>query len=122
MIITAAYLRSNPEHIFVFGDNTERKGKSGAAALRDEPNIYGVITKKYAHHNPDAFYTPMEYTSIFYQELKKLKREIINNPNKIYLISKIGSGVANKHQIFETVIEPVLKKQLQSYLNVKFLW
>jgi len=46
MIITAQYLKENPDHIFVFGDNTVRKGFGGAAKFRDFPNTYGFVTLK----------------------------------------------------------------------------
>ena len=44
--ITQKYLREHSNEIFVFGDNILRKGHGGAAALRNEPNTYGFITKK----------------------------------------------------------------------------
>lgn len=39
-------LRRNPEVLYVFGDNVERKGMGGqAGAMRGEPNAVGVPTK-----------------------------------------------------------------------------
>jgi hypothetical protein len=35
MYITKKYLENHPNHIFVFGDNSLRQGKGGAASLRD---------------------------------------------------------------------------------------
>ncbi|MFW6247319.1 MAG: hypothetical protein ACOC22_04075 [bacterium] len=66
-IITRKYLKENPEHIFVFGDNLLRKGYGGAAKLRDLPNTYGFITKKYPDNKDESFYTPDEYM-IFIKE------------------------------------------------------
>jgi len=48
--MTKEYLRAHPEVIFVFGDNLIHRGKGGAAKLRDEPNTYGFITKKYPNN------------------------------------------------------------------------
>lgn len=121
MKVTKEYLRSNPDHIFVFGDNTLRTGKGGAAKLRDEPNTYGFITKIYPNNNFDAFYKPRIYGGIFKKELKKLIRQIERNPDKTYLISKLGGGLANKYKIFQKVIKPGLEP-LKQYSNVKFLW
>lgn len=122
LIITAEYLRKNPSHIFVFGDNTKRRGKKGSAELRGHRNTYGFITKvnpDYANH---SYYTVNEYIPVFNNELAKLKHEIISNPSNIYLISKLGAGLANKYKIWEKVIKPVLKKELSKYENVKFLY
>ena len=103
-IITKEYLKENPNHIFVFGDNTIRKGKAGGAILRDEPNSYGFITKKFPNNKDESFYKPDEYRSIFVKELIKLKRMIKLFPEKTFLISKIGSGLANRFGIFGLIL------------------
>jgi len=120
--ISQHYLRENPNHIFVFGDNTVRKGKGGAAILRDEPNTYGFITKKIPTHGKDAYYKPNEYKHVYKKEISKLIQEIENNPDKLYLISRLGAGLANKHRIWQKVIEPNLVPNLDHLDNVKFLW
>lgn len=121
-IITKEYLRANPHHIFVFGDNLERKGISGAAALRNEINTYGFITKKTSANDAKAFYKLDEYEQVFYNEIRKLTNIIKQNTDNIYLISALGAGLANKHHIFELVIEPKIRTLLVDYKNVKFLW
>lgn len=108
--VTAEFLRANPDVVFVFGDNTVRRGKGGAAALRDEPNTYGFITKKYPNNQDSSFYRPLEYVELFYAELLLLSKEIEKNPEITYLVSKLGGGLANKYKIYEKVIEPGLKK------------
>ena len=119
-MITKRYLKNNPNHIFVFGDNLIRKGKGGAAKLRDEPNTYGFITKKYPNNNIESFFKPDEYKYIFANELRKLEFKIKNNPNKVFLISKLGSGLANRFNIYEEIIEDGLKNLLK-YENVEFI-
>jgi hypothetical protein len=121
MLIDKEYLRNNPNHIFVFGDNLLRRGKAGAAALRDEPNTYGFITKKYPSNRDDAFYKPMEYRKVFSEELAKLDKYIKSNPDKIFLLSKVGAGLANKYGIYKYIIEPVFTALEKEYNNVKFL-
>lgn len=121
LVLNAQMLTENPDWVFVFGDNTLRRGNGGAAILRHHPQSYGFITKKYPTYVDDAFYTPEEYQEIYKQEVEKLKKEVINNPNKIFLISLIGAGLANRHKIFENVIHPSIKKDLD-FPNVKFLW
>ena len=120
--IDRSYLHFHPNEIFVFGDNTLRSGRGGSAQLRDEPNTYGFITKKYPTYDNDSYYTPSQYQQVYQYELTLLTNQIKFNPDKTYLISKLGAGLANKHHIFEEIIEPNIKKDLSSYRNVKFLW
>jgi len=119
-MITRKYLRRNPNHIFVFGDNLLRVGKGGAALLRDEQNTYGFITKKEPNNIDSSFYRPNEYKEVFDNELRKLIKKIELYPNRTFLISKLGGGLANKYSIYEKVIKPGLKP-LEKYDNVVFL-
>ena len=121
LIITQKYLQDNPDHIFVFGDNLLRKGKAGAAKLRDLPNSYGFITKKYPNNDIKSFYKPEEYKTVFEKELDKLIFQIVMHQDKTFLISKLGSGLANRFHIWEKVIKFGLV-HLKHYENVKFLW
>ena len=120
--ITAEYLNSHPDEIFVFGDNTRRIGTAGAAALRHCPNTYGFITKKIPNNRNDSFYKPDEYRAIYQEEISKLKRLIESSPEKKFLIAKIGGKFANRFGIFQHVIEPQIKEDLKAYNNVMFLW
>jgi len=123
IIITEQYLKNNPDHIFVFGDNLLRYGTGGAAKLRYMPNTYGFITKKAPTYKDEDFYSPHDYASVFNDEMIKLWAEITSNRDKVYLISKIGAGIANKHNIWKYVIEPRLEKLRQiNEPNVKFLY
>ena len=120
-IISLHYLRENPDHIFVFGDNTLRRGKKGAAMLRDEPNSWGFITKKRPSYDASAYYKPREYKEVFKREIEKLEIDIIACPHYTFLISKLGAGLANKFKIYEKVIREGLRP-LEKYPNVKFLF
>lgn len=122
MIITKEYLEQNPNHIFVFGDNLDRKGYGGAAILRDFPNSYGFITKRHPNNGDGAFYRICDYLGRYEVEIEYLKETIKRNPNSVFLISKLGAGLANRYRIFEEVIEPNIKKDLADYSNVRFLW
>ena len=115
--ITAEFLQENPNIIFVFGDNLVRAGKGGAARLRDEPNTYGFLTKKYPNNKDSSFFHPKEYKKIFYREFLFLIKKIKKNPEKTYIIPKLGSGLANRYFIYEKIIQPNLKK-LKSLKNV----
>jgi len=120
--ITTQYLWSHQNEVFVFGDNNKRVGCGGAAKLRGEPNTYGFITKKAPDHNDGSYYHPEEYEGVFVREYVKLHNEIKTHPEKKYLISKLGAGLANRYHIFEKIIEPNLKSGLEHLPNVEFLW
>ena len=122
MGINSWYLQNHPDQIFVFGDNLERWGTGGAAKVRGEPNTYGFITKKAPKTDDSVYYHPEEYREVYNQEIQKLVEFILANPDKTFLISKIGSNLANKYGIFEAVIEPSIKKLLYGFKNVVFLW
>lgn len=121
-IITKEYLRDNPNHIFVFGDNLKRTGYGGAASLRDCYNTYGFITKRYPNNADEAYYNLTDYPQIYHAEITALIKEISLHPENTYMISRLGAGLANKHHIWEFIIEPTIKTLLKGYDNVEFLW
>ncbi len=120
--ITIAYLEKHPDHIFVFGDNTMRRGRGGGASLRHMPNSYGFITKKEPKITANAYYRPEEYREVYEEEIGKLREGIEHSPEYVWLVSKVGAGLANRFGIWEEVIEPRIRKDLMGYENVRFLW
>ena len=122
MKITAEYLKTHPNEIFVFGDNTIRKGYGGAAKLRDHPNTFGFITKKYPNNQDASFFRPDEYLPIFNSELERLMSEVNLHLDKVFLITPIGSGLANRYNIFEQIIEPQIKSTFINSANVVLLF
>jgi hypothetical protein len=52
---TNADVKANPNKIYVFGDNNQRRGKGGQAIIRDEPNAFGIITKEEPNNTEAAF-------------------------------------------------------------------
>lgn len=65
---------SNPEKIFIFGDNDQRAGKGGQAIIRDQPNTFGIRTKKYPSNDPDSFYTDDEFA----ENCRKIREDILS--------------------------------------------
>ena len=122
MNITREYLEQHPDEIFVFVDNLFHYGKGGAAALRDLPNTYGFVTKYRPCNEDGCFYTTTDYRQIYNSQIILLKAAIKHNPDKVFLISKVGSGLANRYGIFECIIEPNMKYDLRGLENVRFLW
>lgn len=48
--------RKHPEVTFVFGDNLLGFGKGGQAIIRDEPNAWGIPTKRRPSMAPGSFF------------------------------------------------------------------
>ncbi len=122
-IVTEQYLDANPDHIFVFGDNWARIGKGGAAKLRDHPQTYGFVTKKYPNNNYASFFTVHEYEEVFHKEITKFKNYMRAHPDKRFIVSKVGGLLANKFGIFEAIIAPRMKQLLTDFNNqIIWLW
>lgn len=121
-IVTEEWLRENPNHIFVFGDNLDRKGKGGGAKLRDVPNTYGFITKKHPNNNDKSFYDRTEYVHVLQSELKKLLYHMEDNLDKTYMISQLGNGLANKYDIFPLIDVAFKHLERQQPTRVVLLW
>jgi single-stranded-DNA-specific exonuclease len=123
LVMDEWFLDTHPDAIFVYGDNTIRKGTGGAARLRHHPQAIGFITKKYPTLKDNAYYTPEEYLPVFEQEVTKLVDYLQANPTKTLYITKLGSNLANRYGIWEAIIEPNLKRCLESYSGqIKYLW
>jgi hypothetical protein len=54
---TVEDLRNNPDKVFVFGDNLKGYGKAGQAIIRDEPNAFGIPTKRYPSKDEWAYFS-----------------------------------------------------------------
>jgi len=120
--ITEKFLQLNPNAYFVFGDNLERRGLGGAAALRHNPHALGFITKKFPDNKDNSFYDVTDYHDVFFEEINKLKRIIKSKPDKTFYISKLGSGLANRYHIWEKLIRKNLVKTFENFDNVIFCW
>jgi hypothetical protein len=120
--IDANFLDSHPNAYFIFGDNLQKKGYGGAAILRDHPHAIGFITKKFPDNDDSSFYKPEEYSSVFFEELDKLKKIIETRPDKTFFISQLGGGLANKYRIWQRLIRHNLVRVLKNYNNVVFCW
>jgi hypothetical protein len=60
--ITRAFVREHRDRIFLYGDNLARQGFGGqAAAMRGEPNVVGIPTKKLPSNSKNAFFTDAEF-------------------------------------------------------------
>lgn len=108
-------LRSNPEKIFVFGDNLARQGRGGQAVIRFEPNAFGIATKRYPSLRDYAFFDDKEEEfAVVEDDLLRLLT-IARSPSKptiVFPAQGIGTGLANMR-----TRSPLLFKHLN-----KLLW
>lgn len=96
-IITVEMCRANPDDIFVFGDNLVHAGKrkgAGQAEIRDEPNAFGIPTKRLPSTKDDAYFTDqadeIEAVKTRLRELYKLAR----TKRIVFPAAGIGTGRA----------------------------
>lgn len=88
--ITRQDLRSNPDKVYLFGDNLERKGLGGQAkSMRGEPNAIGIPTKKKPSMTGDSFMSDADYDS----NIKAIDEAFARIPQgKTIVIPKAGIG------------------------------
>ena len=121
-LVDADFLkRHKNDVIFIFGDNSCRYGHGGAEKLRDSPNAWGFITKRYPSYADTAYFNPDNYLLTFLEEQKRLVKLIKDNKDKWILISKLGGGLGNKYKIFDIMIGPWLET-LENFENVILLY
>ena len=83
-------VRANPDKIYLFGDNLQRTGKGGQAVIRDEPNAFGIATKKAPKRDDAAFFTDADYD----EAIKIIDEDIQKalNDGRTIVIPKAGLG------------------------------
>lgn len=91
-------VRNNPNKIFIFGDNDLKTGLGGQAAeMRGEKNTIGIPTKKKPTHEPDAYYSDLEFEEnkkkINYA-VKLIIDEIKKGVTVVIPAAGIGTGLA----------------------------
>lgn len=91
--ITPETCRQHPEIVFVFGDNLIQKGKAGQACIRDEPNAFGIPTKRLPSMSEHAFFSdqPDELCAVV-QSLTFLLG--LSESRRIVFPMELGTGLA----------------------------
>lgn len=116
---TVELVRSKPDILFIFGDNTYRTGKGGQAVIRDEPNTLGIATKYHPSMVPSSFFSDdsKSYTALI-NDISTLLR-YVHCPkqleySKIALpYNGLGTGLAQlpkrAPKLYETLVKLVYK-------------
>ncbi|MDT0618437.1 hypothetical protein RM531_08105 [Salinisphaera sp. P385] len=91
-------LQSNPDRVYVFGDNMCRRGKGGQAAqMRGEPNAVGIPTKWEPSLREDAFFDERDYQKAvpaIHEAFDGLEQVILAGRDVVWPAAGIGSGLA----------------------------
>lgn len=92
--LSVELLRCNPDKIYVFGDNLLRRGTAGQAAIRSEPNAFGIPTKRAPSMAPSAFFSdqPDEVEAVL-QALRELY-VLARTKAVVFPAAGIGTGLA----------------------------
>ncbi|MFG0337734.1 hypothetical protein ACF8FF_07350 [Pseudomonas sp. zjy_13] len=108
-------LRSNPDCIYVFGDNLLRRGTAGQAAVRGEPNAFGIPTKRAPSMAPSAFFSdqPDELQAVV-QALRELY-VLARTRTIVFPAAGLGTGLARM-----ATSSPQAYQQMRSILAVHF--
>lgn len=93
--ITKQMLRSEPDTLFVFGDNLARFGRGGQAKeMRGEPNTIGLPTKR----SPYQYLTDSDINRIrvaTHDDINLLKWQLESGKIVVWPAAGIGTGLAN---------------------------
>jgi len=98
-VIKRYELRQNLKTLYLFGDNTERRGMGGMAGeMRGEPNAIGVATKRKPTNGQDAFYGKEDlnvFTELMQIEMAKIRYTLEKGDYDTLVIPvRIGMGRA----------------------------
>jgi hypothetical protein len=87
-------LQNNPNAIFLFGDNNERKGMGGqAGAMRGEPNAIGVATKWTPTSGTNAYFTDEDFLAACHVISKDFRKVFAaRDAGKMIVIPTDGLG------------------------------
>lgn len=89
-IMSPPMCRRYPDKIFIYGDNLKSFGKGGQAIIRDEPNAFGIPTKRYPSWDDWAFFSDKE------DEIEAVKKSLRSlyklAQNKVIVFPEDGIG------------------------------
>ena len=91
---TSELLQANQDKIYVFGDNNQRQGKRGQAAIRDEVNAMGISTKLRPSADEDAFMTDNNFEAnknVIDSDIAKIKA---TGKTIVFPKDGLGTGLA----------------------------
>lgn len=110
---TPELLRAHPEAVFVFGDNLAGVGKGGQAVVRDEPNAFGIPTKR----DPANFFGDREDERAAVLSAIEALKAIAEDHTLVFPEGGFGTGLARMAEF-----SPLLKRETDDLLRIHFLY
>lgn len=116
-VFTKAIAISNPEAIYVFGDNVAKQGTVGNSSVRGLDNAFGLFFKKDMNRTESSYYTNAEagdFITIFDEQVEQLTNMIAEGKQVIFakdLIStpELADFKKNSPAVFEYVKAKLLQ-------------
>ncbi|GEP00584.1 DUF7831 domain-containing protein [Methylobacterium haplocladii] len=97
-VITREMVRSEPNTLFVFGDNLQRRGRGGQAKeMRGEPNAVGIPTKRWPSRNINAYFSDADFAEVkaaASPDLQRLADHLRAGGTIVWPYAGIGTGRA----------------------------
>ena len=107
-------VKANPDKIYVFGDNTDRKGTGGQAAIRNNPNAFGIATKVHPTNNENAFMSDKDLESNKKTIDFDIQKILDQNKPLVFPKDGFGTGLAKLKekapQTYQYLKEQLLEK------------
>ena len=108
-------VKANPDKIYVFGDNTDRRGTGGQASIRNNLNAFGIATKVHPTNNADAFMSDKDLENnkkVIDSDIQKI---LDQNKPLVFPKDGFGTGLAKLKEK-----APQTYQHLKEQLLVKF--
>jgi hypothetical protein len=110
--LSPSRLKKMPNKLVVFGDNLLGTGKGGQAIIRDEPNAFGIPTKRAPRRTEDAYFSDKP------DEIKAVNEALDKLRGKEFFLPEagVGTGLA---QLQER--SPQIAKILNDFFSAEVL-
>lgn len=119
--ITRAMLKAEPDALFVFGDNFERRGYGGQAKeMRGEPNSVGIATKKNPSMRPSAFFSNDDIDRWHWHSLDAIERLQAHTGLIVWPTDGIGTGLARLDKHAPMIYAKIISLLDSLYLPVDY--
>ena len=112
---TVQDVRNNPDKIYVFGDNNQRKGKGGQAIIRNEENAFGISTKIAPARTEDAYMSDRnigENMDVIDHDIDKI---LSDGREVIFPEDGLGTGLAKLKEKAPETFEYLNKRLMEEF-------
>ena len=112
---TDADVKTNPNKIYVFGDNTQRTGTGGQAQIRNNPNAMGIATKLAPSNAESAFMNDKDLAknkAVIDGDIAKIKA---TGKDVVFPKDGLGTGLAKLKEKAPQTYEYLKQRLLEEF-------